>query len=161
MRPVLAFLITVLMIGGVYGYINFARSVRRPPIEIEIDFAEGEYSVEVERTFECVGDPILGTESLKVMFKGEKVYAKTEPIPSDELVVVRPLERVETGENEIYVSANMPKSAKGFGALKVVVKQNDRLIGEEIISTVPGLASVGGPVVFTVKPPVKKTIHEH
>jgi len=161
MRPVLAFLITVFMIGGVYGYINFSHSVRRPPIEIEIDFAEGEYSVQIERTFECVADPILGPESLKVMFKGDIVYANKEPIPNDELVIVRPLEQVELGENEIYVSANMPESANGFGVLKVVVKQNDRLIGEEMISSVPGLTSVGGPVVFTVKPHVNQTKHEH
>ena len=84
MRPILACLITVVLIIGVSSYLRFADSVRRPPVEISIDYAEGEYAVEIERTFDCEGDPILGTESLKVLFKGETVFARNEPIPNTE-----------------------------------------------------------------------------
>lgn len=162
MRPILACLITVVLISGVSAYIRFADSVRRPPIEISIDYAGGEYSVEIERTFDCEGDPILGTESLKVLFKGETVFARNEPIPTTEPVEIRPLEGVESGENEIYVSATMSESTLGLGVLKVTVKRNDIPIMEKMLASTAGLMEVGGPVVFEVLPQNEKTDqHQH
>jgi hypothetical protein len=161
MRPLLALLITLSLLGGTYGYVRFAESVRRPAVDIQIDYAEGEYSVTVEKTFACVGDPILETESLKVLFKGEKVFAASDPIPADQTIEVRPLNGVETGENEIYVSASRESSTGGFGALKIVVFRNDIPIAEKTITSDEGLTDVGGPVVFTVGAKYEQDEHEH
>ena len=162
MRPILACLITVVLISGVSTYIRFADRTRRPPVEIRINYAEGEYAVEIERTFDCEGDPILGTESLKVLFKGESVFARNEPIPNTETVEIRPLVGVESGENEIYVSATMSESTQGLGVLKVTVKRNNVPIMEKMFSSVAGLMDVGGPVVFEIQPQNQNTDqHQH
>ena len=152
MRPILACLITLVLIGGVYGYIRFADSVRRPPIEIKIDYSEDEYSLDIERTFDCEGDPILGTESMKVLFKGKQVFATEKPLPTGQPVEVGPLEGVENGENEIHVSATMSESTQGLAVLKVTVKRNDIPIVEKMIANEPGLLDIGGPVIFEVLP---------
>lgn len=162
MRPILACLITVVLVGGVYGYLRFADSVRHPPIEINVDYAEGEYSLEIERTFVCEGDPILGTESLKVLFKGDTVFARNESIPTSETIEIRPLKGVEIGENEIYVSATMSELAQGFGVLRVTIKRNDVLILEKMLPSVPGLLDVSGPIVFEIHAPNEPTDeHQH
>ena len=161
MRPLWALVITILMIGGVFSYIRFADSVRRPPMVINVDYAKGEYLIEIECTFACEAEPIFGAEPLKVLFKGSHVFASDVPIPAGESIVVGPLEGVETGENEIHVSANMPESNRGLGVVKVTVKRNDISIAEKLISSEPGLTTVGGPVVFTVREQAEKEIHPH
>ena len=161
MRPVLALLISLSLLGGVYGYVRFADSVRRPALEIQIDYSDSEYSVDIERTFDCAGDPIFETESLKVLFKGEKVFAAADPIPAAQSIEIRPLPGVEKGENEIYVVANRESSTSGFGALKIVVKRDDIPIAEKTITSEEGLAQVGGPVVFKVGQSNESDDHDH
>ena len=161
MRPLLALLITICLLGGTYGYVQFAESVRRPSVEIQVDYAQGEYSVLIDRTFDCTGDPIFETESLKVLFKGEKVFAVSDPIPANQSIEIRPLRNVETGENEIYVSANRKTSSGGFGELKVVVFRDDIPIAEKTITSDEGLAQIGGPVVFHVGQSTEIFPHEH
>ena len=54
MRPLLAILITLCLLGGTYGYVRFADSVRRSAVEIQIDYAEGEYSVDIGKRKPCI-----------------------------------------------------------------------------------------------------------
>ncbi len=155
MRPILACLISIVLIGGVYGYLRFADSVRRPTVEFNIDYAEGEYSVEIDHTFVCEGDPVFGTESLKVLFKGKTVFSREATIPVGDPIEIRPLEGVESGENEVFVSATMSQATQGFGVLKVTVKRNNIAIQEKLFASVPGLLDLGGPVVFEIKTPTQ------
>lgn len=150
MRPIYALLISIGLLASVYNYVAFAKRVRRPPAEIQIDYAQGEFSVEVERSFDCAGDPIFGSEALKVLFKGETVFAQKDPISSDQPVVVENLQGVEAGENEIFVTANQALPGSGLGAMKISVKRNGAVIAQEVITTKPGLPAVGGPVGFTI-----------
>jgi hypothetical protein len=161
MRPFLALMITLCLLGGVFGYVRFAESVRRPAVDIQINYAEGEYSVDIDMTFDCAGDPIFETDAIKVLFKGEKVFAAADPIPAAQSIEIRPLPGVEKGENEIYVAANRETSTSGFGALKIVVKRNDIPIAEKTITSDEGLAEVGGPVVFRVGPSNESDEHDH
>ena len=161
MRPLLAILITVCLLGGTYGYVRFAEGVRRPNVEIQIDYAQGEYAVLIDKTFDCSGDPIFETESLKLLFKGKKVFAASEPIPANESIEIRPLTGVEIGENEIYVLANRKTSTGGFGALKISVFRDDIPLTVKTITSDEGLAQVGGPVVFHVGPSKENDQHQH
>jgi len=161
MRPALALLITLGLLGGVFGYVRFADSVRQSAVEIEIDYAEGQYSIEIQTTFDCVADPILETEALKVLFKGEPVFTRSESISADETIEFQPLEGVESGENEIFVSANMQSPTSGLGALKVTVKRNDIPVVEKLLTTQPGLATVSGPVEFEIAPVNESQEHDH
>lgn len=160
LRPILAILITAGLLFGTYSYLSFANSVRREPVELQVDYSSGDFSVKIERTFDCAGDPIFGTESLKVLFKGEKVFAKLESLPAGESVVVEDIRGVEVGENELFVSANMASATSGLGAIKVVVFRNDIPVAEKLITSEPGLTAVGGPIVFTI-PGEKAEEHKH
>ncbi len=161
MRPILAALISVLLVGGVYGYIRFAESVRRPPLEINIDYSNADFAVEIERSFECVADPIFAPESLKVLFKGETVLAEEEAVPVDKLIRLEKLEGVEVGENEIYVAANRAEGSIGLGALKVTIFRGGIPLAEEIITSHQGIAEVSGPIVFAVRSNTKPNDGHH
>ena len=150
MRPLYALLISIGLLASVYNYVAFAKRVRRPPVEIQVDYAEGDFSLEIDRSFDCEGDPIFGSESLKVLFKGETVFSEKEPISSDQPVVIKDLQGIEAGENEIFVAANQKLPAASLGAIRVTLKRNDISIAEKIITSKPGLPAVGGPVAFSI-----------
>ena len=161
MRPIYALLISIGLIAGVYSYIKFSGSVRREPVDIEIDYAQGEYSIEITQSFDCSGDPIFESEALKVMFKGETIFAQSEPIPKDKPTVIPNVQGVETGENEIFVSANMESPTDGLGAMKVVVNRNDTPIVETLFTSEPGLTAVSGAVAFTIEEDDEHDDHDH
>ena len=150
MRPIYALLISIGLLASVYNYVAFAKRLRRPPVEIQVDYAQGKFSLEIDRSFDCEGDPIFGTESLKVLFKGETVFAEKDPIPSDQSVLIEDLQGVEAGENEIFVAANQKPPAASFGAMKITVKRNNIAIAEQVLTSEPGLTAVGGPVAFSI-----------
>ena len=100
MRPFLALLLSVFLIGGMSVYIQFARSVRRPVVDFQAEFAEAEFEVELRRTFDCVGDPLLEVAALEVYFRDEKIYSSDQDLPQDEAVRFAVERGVETGENE-------------------------------------------------------------
>ena len=150
MRPIYALLISIGLLASVYNYVAFAKRVRRPPVEIQVDYAQGDFSIEIDRTFDCEGDPIFGTESLKVLFKGETVFAAQKPIDQDQPVVIKDLQGVEAGENEIFVSANQKLPAASLGAMKITVKRNGIAISERVVTSESGVTAVGGPVVFSI-----------
>lgn len=160
MRPVYALLISIGLLASVYSYVAFAKRVRRPPVEIQIDYAQGEFSLEIERSFDCEGNSIFGSPAIKVLFKGETVFAETNPIASDEPVVVKDIQGVEAGENEIFIAANQKSAGTGLGAMKISVKRNGVVIAEELITTQPGLPTVGGPIGFTIGDSIEDT-HDH
>jgi len=85
-----------------------------------------------------------------VLFKGETVFTQTESIAKDDPVVVKNLQGVEEGENEIFVTANMLQPTDGLGAIKITIKRNDIAIVEKLLTSVPGLTEVSGPVSFTI-----------
>ncbi|MFT5302421.1 MAG: hypothetical protein ACI87E_000842 [Mariniblastus sp.] len=156
MRPVLACLITVFLIGGTFAYIQFAESVRRPAVEIHIDYDEAVYSVDVERSFECVADPVFSPAALKLTFKQETVYEHKATLPPETPLTISNLPGVEVGENEIYVSANRDEFATGFDAIRVTINRNGTPIMVQTIASEPFLSVVGGPIVFTVQPAQEK-----
>ena len=165
LRPILAILITAGLLIGTYSYISFANSVRHEPVQIHVDYASGDFSIKIERSFDCAGHPIFKSkESLKVLFKGEKVYGNTGTVPADEAVEIKKISGVEAGENEIFVSANMASASSGLGVIKVTVSRNDIPISEELITSKPGLTAVGGPIVFTIpddSADAKEEKHQH
>ena len=161
MRPIYALLISIGLLASVYNYVAFANRVRRPPVEIQVDYAQGEFSIEVERSFDCQGDPIFGSPAIKVLFKGETVFENADPIASDEPIIISDLQGVEAGENEIFISANQASATSGLGAMKISVKRNGLVIATELITSEPGLSAVGGPIGFTIAEKPEDDSHQH
>jgi len=161
MRPIYALIISIGLLASVYNYVAFANRVRRPPVEIQVDYAQGEFSIEIERSFDCQGDPIFGSPAIKVLFKGETVFEDAGPIASDQPIVVKDLQGVAAGENEIFVSANQQSATAGLGAMKISIKRSGVVIATELIASEPGLSAVSGPVGFTIAKTPQQDPHQH
>ncbi|MEM7782601.1 MAG: hypothetical protein AAF623_04545 [Planctomycetota bacterium] len=148
MRLTLAILITIFLIGGTYAYIEFADSVIRPPVEVQVNYANGTYSVDIERTFDC--ESFLDEKGLQVKFKGNVVYESPDQLPAEAALTIESLDGVEVGPNEIFVSANLPMTAMELAVLKVVVRRDGIVMAEQLLASEPGLGTVRGTVLFTI-----------
>ncbi|MEL7500281.1 MAG: hypothetical protein AAFN77_21980 [Planctomycetota bacterium] len=150
MRPVLALLLTIGLIGGISAYIQFARSVRRPPIEFQAETSVDRFEVELTRTFDCVADPIAELKSIEVRFRDQELFASDAPVKSTETIRFAIPRDVEIGDNEISVAANRDFLATEFAAIGVTLYQNDVAIRRQTITSEPDLSTVSGSVVFRV-----------
>ena len=148
MRPFLALAITFFLIGGVFAYTQFADSVRREAVEYKVDFSRQEYSVEIRKSFAAAPDPIFGAPSLKVKFKGEEILSRTDVIPAVETIEIRPLEGVEVGDNELFISVNQESAEAALAVVLVTVKEDDIPVTEVTLTATPGLPVVSGSVQF-------------
>ncbi|MGI9497982.1 MAG: hypothetical protein ACR2NK_18140 [Mariniblastus sp.] len=148
MRPILAFLLSSLLIGGIYSYLSFSNSVRRPPLTIEVTQADGIYSLEIERTFRCVADPILEEPSLAVQFGTNQIYIRKDEVPIEESILIGPIEGVEEGENEFLITATMDEFSETFGVVKVTIFRDEVPLVSKMFASESGLTSISGPVVF-------------
>jgi len=137
MRPIYALLISIGLLASVYNYVAFANRVRRPPVEIQVESA------------------------IKVLFKGETVFEDAGPVASGQSIVVKDLQGVEAGENEIFVSANQQSATAGLGAMKISIKRNGVVIATKLITSDPGLSAVSGPVGFTIAETPQQDSHQH
>lgn len=160
MRPILALAITLSLLGGMFAYTQFADSVLRSAVEYKIDFSRQEYSVEIRKTFAAAPDPIFGADSMKVKFKGETLLSRSDTIPAAEMIEIRPLEGVEVGENELFVSVNRQSTEEALAVVLVAVKEDDILVAKSTITGVPGLPVVSGSVLF-VAAETNKDEHNH
>jgi hypothetical protein len=148
MRPILALAITIFLLGGVFAYTQFADSVRRSATEYHVDFSRQEYSVEIRKTFAAAPDPIFGADSMKVKFKGETILSRADEVPAEETIEIRPLEGVEVGENELFISVNRQSTEAALAVVLVTVKEDDIPVAESTLAGVPGLPIVSGTVLF-------------
>ncbi|MEM7457172.1 MAG: hypothetical protein AAF456_22715 [Planctomycetota bacterium] len=111
MRPIIALVLTVFLFAGVYGYTEFARRVRKPPIDFSAKLSSKDYSVEISRTFDCIGDPGWDeVKSLIVTFRGEEIISEIETVPADRPIVIEKLDGVLQRGNNIFVFANLRKA---------------------------------------------------
>lgn len=148
MRPILAILLSSLLIGGIHSYLSFSNSVRRPPLTIEVTQADGIYSLEIERTFRCVADPILEEPSLAVQFGTNQIYIRKDEVPIEESILIGPIEGVEEGENEFLITATMDEFSETFGVVKVTIFRDEIPLVSKMFASESGLTSISGPVVF-------------
>ena len=148
MRPILALAITISLLGGIYAYTQFADTVRRSVVEYKVDFSRQEYSVEIRKTFTAAPDPIFGADSMKVKFKGETILSRSDTIPTAETIEIRPLEGVEVGENELFISVNRQSTEEALAVVMVTIKEDDILVAESTLTGAPGLPVVTGSILF-------------
>ncbi|MDA7903666.1 hypothetical protein N9B31_08385 [Mariniblastus sp.] len=160
MRPILAILLSSLLMGGVYSYLSFSNSVRRPPLTIEITQAEGNYTLEIERTFRCVADTILEEPSLAVQFGKTQIYLREDEVPIEERIKIGPIEGIEEGENEFLITATMDEFFENLGVLKVTVFRDEIPLASKMFASESGLTSISGPLVFNSQEK-ESTSHQH
>lgn len=179
MRPLLAITISCVLLGGTWAYLRFAASVHRDPAPYRTELADEIYTLEVLRTSALQPGPkipglspnpslnptansqskstssslsqLTSTHSLKITFNGEPVYLSNSELPPDEALTIPPLNNVEVGLNEVFLSANIQPPVPSLAAVQLRIKQADRIIAESTFTSVPGSTLVYGVVVFEVK----------
>ena len=169
MRPFIAILLTASLFAGVYGYTRFVDSVRVPPLEIQPRFASGQYSLRITRTFDCEGDPDFDVDSLVIRFRGTEILKRSDEIPQNELVEIRPLENVEQLANEVYVSANLKPAdddwddevSQSHHAMRVEVFDGEISIADKTLWLEPGSDSISGTVSFETAVESADDSHDH
>ena len=161
-RPILAVLISTLLLVGAYSYIQFSNGLYVPAVQIDEDLSTGEYSAVVSRTFDCIGNADFEIESILVRFRGKTVYQRDDSVPSGERIEIRPLEDVLVEGNTMFVSASpsvendlfagfdaqQEKEPEITRAVRVQVYRDNLLITDQTLWQQPGAQSVTGTIMF-------------
>lgn len=156
MRIFLSILITVFLLTGTYFYTRFADSVRREAVVWQPQFAAGNYSIEIGRTFDCVPDDLFEAPAIEVVFRGQSIFSRNETVPADEPIRIENVPNVEEGENDFVVSANLMSAAGSLAAMRVRVFRDNAEIANRLVADSPDLSSISATVPFSV-PAVSST----
>jgi hypothetical protein len=148
MRPLYALLLTIGLIGGMAAYIQFAKSVNRPPTQFDVEFATGKFEVELERTFAAVPFAAAEVKAIEVQLKQQPVFERLDSVPAGETIRFSIDEGVEDGENELVVMANREFLSEGLAAIKVRVLRDDIPVAEKTITGAPNMEMISGTVLF-------------
>lgn len=137
--------------GGMYGYLDFANRVRRPAVKYKAEFSSASYALEIERTFDCVGDEIVELSAIEVRFRGKTIYQTMDALPASAPLKIAIPDGVELGENELAVTANRDLGETSLAVMRVTLFQDDVEIRTEAIVSEPDLETVSGTVSFTIE----------
>lgn len=156
MRLLLTAILGLLILGGTWAYIRLDNSIKREASQVLYAKAEGKTTVQIDRTFECFGDPDFDEPAISVMFGGNNVFAsESESIPPDQPIEFE-LAEVEQEGNTLTVFANA-ESPDSFGddgpplrAMLVRVFYDDELLAEEMFHADGSSISLGGDISFEV-----------
>lgn len=155
MRPFITILIVVCLIGGMYGYLKFTDTVKRPDANHQTVSETKEITVEIKRSSTLFADSDFDIVALKVEFKDQMVTKVGTDIPAHDTVVVT-LPNVESGLNTVnvlgnfdnpqqFLSSSMPPS---LFAMEVIVRADQIEIARQLFSSSSSALPVGGQVSF-------------
>ena len=166
MRLLLTAILGLLILGGTGAYIRLDNSIKREASEVLYARAEGKTTVQIDRTFECFGDPDFDEPAISVMFGGQEVFVnESESIPPEQLIEFE-LAEVEQESNTLTVFANA-ESPDSFGdegpslrAMLVRVFYDSDLIAERMFHADDSSPSLGGDISFET-PVTPSESHTH
>ncbi|AFM26949.1 hypothetical protein [Desulfomonile tiedjei] len=146
MRPILAILVWILILGGVAGYLH-TREDKRAVAEFRPTAAAGHFTLEIVATTKLEPDPFAllahpddKPMSLIVKINGEQVLAKDDNQAQGTPLRLEDVQGLTEGQNELYVEANPPLESAGRAhAYRVTIKRDGETIAEETLWSEPGL----------------------
>ena len=158
MRPIITLLIVVLLIGGMWLYVDFKNSVVRPPTEVAVELAEKKTTLLIRRSAPLYDGGGLGGPALTVSIKDQTVLELKRTIASVEVVEIE-IPNVEIGKNTINVQANFEDPEAFLSedapltlyALEVIIKYGRREQHREVFTS-PDPFIVGGDILFEITP---------
>lgn len=167
MRLLFTIILSVLIIGGTWAYIDFDNRIKFDASDIDYGEAEGKTTIHIDRTFECFGDADFEEPAIKVTFGGNEVYLnEADSIPANERIEFE-LTNVENEKNALTVFANAtsPDSfsddSTALRAMVVRVRYDDDVIAEKVFHASGSEPSLGGDVSFEIPTPDAKDDHDH
>ena len=167
MRPALAILIWLVLIGGLAAYMH-ARETIHPGSSYEVVQASGAFALEVTTTFDVEPDPFaLRTDSgstapaLLVRINGQEVLRQVERVERGIPFRLEPVPALIQGHNEIYLEANpsLDQAAQSLAVRVRVFRGNQPLADHSIWSEAGSRIAAAFPV--DVQPEKTPEIHPH
>jgi hypothetical protein len=145
-RPILAILVWVLILGGVAGYIQTRQE--RPAVgAFQPAAAAGRFTLEFVSTTELEPDPFgiraspdNAPTSFVLKINGQQVLAKNDRLEAGIPLRLENVSGLSEGQNELYLEANLPlESANRAHAYRVTIKRDGETIAEQTLWSEPGL----------------------
>jgi len=172
LRPLLAVLLAIGVLGFVFLYVNFQAGIQRASAVVLPDRATGQFDVEVTLTFDADADPfsINQGESLVVSLVGQDLLRREGFVPGGKPIVLTNVQGVTVGANEFVIQANpqakkatedavadpfnsfsTPEEPAGATApaeqfayaVRVRILRDDQEVGDQTLWSAPGEPVVG------------------
>lgn len=144
MRIIYSILLTFFLVGSTYLYSNFADSVRREPVEIKVGMDSGQWKIKIDRTFDCVPDPDVGTDAMVVQLKGIDIFRKDKTIKFGDELAISPIAGIEQGFNEFFIEASLSSindfdldASEKAHAMRVRIYRGNQLITDQTFWSQP------------------------
>ena len=155
MRPLITILLVSFLIGGMYGYLKFADSAKRPDTNFQSTPEQKTVTVEIHRSATLYADKGFDVVALKVDFKNQTILQHESNVPADQPVLTE-LSAVEKGRNTISVFANFEDPEKFLSdtpspslfAIEVIVRVDGDEIARQTFSSPTSTTPIGGQVTF-------------
>ena len=155
MRPLITILLVSFFIGGMYGYLKFADSVKRPDANYQSTPEQNVVTAEIHRSATLFADAGFDVAALKIDYKNETILQQRSNVPADETISIE-LPEVEKGRNTVGVFANFENPEKFLSdtpspslfAIDVVIRVDGDEIHRQTFSSQTSITPIGGQVTF-------------
>ena len=155
MRPLITILLVCFLIGGMYGYLKFADSVKRPDANYQATPEKKIVRAEIQRSATLYADKGFDVVALKVDFQDKTILQENDNVPADKPVSIE-LPQVDQGLNTISVFANFEDPEKFLSdtpspslyAFDVVILVDGNEVQRQTFSSPSSTTPIGGQVKF-------------
>lgn len=165
MRPLLAIVVTVVILGGMYAYMAARDSFRvAPPVVQQIE-ASGVFSIELISTAALAHDEFSfdseNEPTLLVALHGQPIFHTKDPLPGGRPLIIKPVEGIVVGKNAFHVDAMVGEDSKVTAhAVRIRIFRDDKELADVTKWSRPG-EPVGGEVLINVPAIPDADSHEH
>ena len=158
MRPLLTLLMVALLIGGMWGYVEFKNGVSRPATVVETKFAEEPTRLTILRSAPLFDGGGLGGPAVELAIKSKSFLTLNRTVPPEEVIEVE-IPDVEIGKNTVNVAVNFEdpeaflsnEKPLSLYALEVIILQGSRELHRQTFTSGEPFI-VGGDILFRVDP---------
>ncbi len=164
MRPILALLLVVAILGLVQAYMKFQASLpaTRSVQQIETK-AEGVYTADITLTFDAEPDAFsLEPTSLLVLFRGQELLRKKATVKAGTPLLITDIPGMTEGRNEFYIKATPPEDeTEQSRAVRVRVLRDGIPVVERTLWSEPGAPVEGAIHVDVPRVVITEDDHDH
>jgi hypothetical protein len=150
MRILVSILITFCLLFGTHLYTQFADRVRASAVTWQPTYSVGKYSIEIDRTFDCVPDDLFEEPGLTVRFRGQEIYRSEGRLAASQVIRIEDVQNVEVNNNDINITAFFDPNLEGLAAMQIRIYRDNAKIQESTIADTAELGSISGSVSFFV-----------
>ena len=154
MRPILALLVPIILLGGLQLSMELRPRATAPTAAIAATTAAGKFTIEISLTFDAGPDEFAlnatDAPSLVVRLQGRELLRRTDAVEGGRPIQITDVQGLVEGANELYIEATpMDASRLQALALRVQVLRDGSPIATETLWAEPG-ESIRGSVALQI-----------